>query len=216
MIAPGVARVLLVDDHDVVRQGLRSLIEMEEDMAVVGEAATADQAVAEVEADPPDLVVMDVRLPDRSGISACQEITSRHPGVKVVVLTSSADVSAVSSARAARASGFLLKSVGGSGLVEGLRRALRGEGTFEGGSLSADRRLFMSLSPQERVLAGHLASGLTNREIAARMGLAEKTVKNYVSNILTKLGMPRRSEVAAFVARGPGHDRSALLEGFPI
>ena len=205
-----VLRVLLVDDHEVVRQGLRSLIDMEDDMAVVGEAETARQAVVEVEVDPPDLVVMDVRLPDGSGIAACREITSSHPDVKVVILSSSADIAVVSSARAARASGYLLKSIGGSGLVDGLRRALRGEGTFEAGSLTSGLPLFMSLSPQERVLSGYLACGLTNREIAARMGLAEKTVKNYVSNILTKLGMPRRSEVAAFVARIRARDESMI------
>jgi DNA-binding NarL/FixJ family response regulator len=196
-------RILLVDDHELVRSGLKALIEREEDMVVVGEAGTAAEAIEVVDATVPDLVVLDVRLPDRSGISVCEEITSRYPEVKVLILTSFADEMALVSAMTARASGFVLKNVRAFELVTDIRRVMAGEvvtfGQFE--ETSPEISLQAVLSHQERLVADHLAEGLTNREIADRMGLAEKTVKNYVSNVLSKLGMTRRSEAAAHVAR---------------
>ncbi|HEX6220147.1 MAG TPA: response regulator transcription factor [Acidimicrobiia bacterium] len=200
---PPEVRILLVDDHQVVRSGLKALIELEEDLVVIGEAGTAAEAIEMVDAVSPDLVVLDVRLPDRSGISVCQEITTHHPEVKVLILTSYADEIALAAAMAARASGFVLKNVRASELVTDIRRVMGGEMVALGqfGDDSPELALLTVLSPQERAVADHLAEGLTNREIADHMGLAEKTVKNYVSNVLTKLGMARRSEAAAHVAR---------------
>lgn len=185
-----------------VRAWLRRLIELEGDLVVVGEAETADEAVYRAQADEPDLVVMDARLPDRSGISACHDITRRYPDMKVLILTSYADEIALAAAVSAHASGYVLKSARASELVDDIRRVIAGERLFEHGAWSDERiSLLSSLSFQERALTTHLGEGLTNREIADRMGLAEKTVKNYVSSVLTKLGMARRSEVTAFVAR---------------
>jgi len=195
-------RILLVDDHQVVRSGLKTLIELEDDLVVVGEAGTAGEAVPRVEIDCPDLVVMDVRLPDRSGISACNEITRRFPDVKVLILTSYADEVALAAAVTAGASGYVLKRARAFEIVEDLRKVMAGELLFDQrGRNQEPAPLLSPLSPQERALSSHLAEGLTNCEIADRMGLAEKTVKNYVSSVLTKLGMSRRSEAAAFVAR---------------
>lgn len=195
-------RILMVDDHEVVRSGLKNLIESEDDLMVVGECDTAGEAVRRAEIDQPDLVLMDVRLPDRSGISACHEITSHFPYVKVLILTSYADELALAAAVTARASGYVLKSVRGADVVTSIRKVMQGESVFaQNGRAGEPAPLLSPLSPQERALAGHLAEGLTNREIAERMGLTEKTVKNYVSNVLTKLGMARRSEAAAYVAR---------------
>ena len=198
----GGLRVLIVDDHELVRSGLRSLIELDGTFEVAGEAGTAEAAVQMVATSLPDVVVMDVRLPDRSGISACHEITTRFPDVKVLILTAFADEAALTAAVTARASGFLLKNVRASDIVGDLRRVVEGEHLFGQEVESSGLAMrFQFLSPQERILAGHLAEGLTNREAAERMGLAEKTVKNYVSNVLTKLGMERRSEAAAYVSR---------------
>lgn len=196
------ARILLVDDHEVVRSGLKTLIGLEPDLVVVGEAATAAEAVERVAADSPDLVLMDVRLPDRSGIAACREIREGFPHVEVLILTSYADEIALSSAIAADAAGYVLKNVRANDLVIDMRRVLEGERLFEHATEEAGSdNTLTELSPRERAVADHVAEGLTNWEIAKRMGLAEKTVKNYVSHVLTKLGMTRRSEVAAYVAR---------------
>lgn len=205
-------RILLVDDHQIVRSGLKRLIELEEDLLVVGEADTAAEAVRRSGIDHPDLVVMDVRLPDGSGISACHEIVRHSPDVKVLILTSYADEVALSAAVTAGASGYVLKSARTSELVDDLRRVMAGDVLFEQSGWSHEPAPLLSpLSPQERALAAHLADGLTNREIADRMGLAEKTVKNYVSSVLTKLGMSRRSEAAAFVARVEAMAGSTLV-----
>ena len=206
-------RILLVDDHQVVRTGLKRLIEPEDDLVVVGEADTAGDALSQVEIHRPDLVVMDVRLPDRSGIAACHEIVSRFPGVKVLVLTSYADEVALAASVTAGASGYVLKNARASELMGDFRKVMAGERIFDQrGRSSEPPHILSPLSPQERALAAHLAEGLTNREIADRMGLAEKTVKNYVSSVLTKLGMSRRSEAAAFVARIEAMAGSTLVE----
>lgn len=195
-------RILLVDDHQVVRSGLKKLIELDGDLVVVGEAGTAAESVRLAGVLHPDLVVMDVRLPDGSGIHACHQIKRSFPDVKVLILTSYADEIALAASVTAGASGYVLKSVRGTDLVATLRQVMAGESVFEqDGRVPEPPPLLDRLSRQERILAGHLAQGSTNREIAYRMGLAEKTVKNYVSSVLTKLGMARRSEAAAFMAR---------------
>lgn len=204
-------RVLLVDDHEVVRAGLRSLLDAQTDMTVVGEAGTVEDGVRRVGFDEPDIVVLDVRLPDGSGVEACREIRSRFPDVKVLMLTSFADEEALMAAILAGASGYVLKRVKSDDLVSDIRRVGAGESLLD--SEMTDRLfarlrngpktdpLLSKLTDQESVIVGYIAEGMTNRQIAEKMFLAEKTVKNYVSNILTKLGMSRRSEAAAYVAR---------------
>ena len=194
--------IVLVDDHQIVRSGLKVLIEHEDDLVVVGEAGTAAEGVASVAEHAPDLVITDVRLPDRSGIAVCSEVTARFPDTKVLVLTSYADEDALFSAVAAGASGFLLKRARASDLVSSIRMVLQGQSVFDHDWAPSEPDPVLGLlSPQERMVASHLAKGLTNREIAEAMGLAEKTVKNYVSSLLNKMGMGRRSEAAAYVAR---------------
>jgi two-component system, NarL family, response regulator DevR len=204
-------RVLLVDDHEVVRAGLRALLDGAEGIEVVGEAATVDEAIRRSGHDSPDVVVLDVRLPDGSGVEACREIRAQFPGTKVLMLTSFADEEALMAAILAGASGFVLKKVRGTDLISDIRRVAAGESLLDPAMTerlfsrlrTGPRRdpLLAKLTDQERELVHLLAEGLSNREIAARMFLAEKTVKNYVSNILTKMGMSRRTEAAAYVAR---------------
>ena len=205
-------RVFLLDDHEVVRRGLRELLESEGDLEVVGEAGTAEEALARIAPTKPDVAVLDVRLPDGSGIEVCREIRSRHPEVACVMLTSFADDEALFSAIMAGAAGFVLKQVRGSELVEGIRTVASGASLLDPAlTTRVLERLrheadggedeLSSLSPQERVLLDHIAEGLTNRQIGERMHLAEKTIKNYVSNLLSKLGMSRRTEAAVYAAR---------------
>ncbi len=204
-------RVLLVDDHEVVRQGVKALLEAQETVKVVGEAGTASDAVRRVGYDSPDVVVMDVRLPDGSGVDACREIRSRFPDVKVLMLTSYADEEALVSAIMAGAAGYVLKRIDSGELVRSIERVGRGESLLDP---EMTERLFRKirgeaeedpllgrLSPQERRILDLIAEGMTNREIADELFLAEKTVKNYVSNLLGKLEMKRRSEAAAYAAR---------------
>ena len=204
-------RVLLVDDHDVVRQGLRAVVDAQEDMEVVGEAGTASDAVRRVGFDAPDIVVMDVRLPDGSGVDACREIRSRFPDVRVLMLTSFADEEALVAAIMAGAAGYVLKRIDSTELVTSIKRVGRGESLLDPemterlfrkirGDADEDP-LIARLSPQERRILDLIAEGMTNREIAEDLFLAEKTVKNYVSNLLGKLEMRRRSEAAAYAAR---------------
>jgi two-component system, NarL family, response regulator DevR len=206
-----VLRVQLVDDHEVVRQGLRAMIDAEDDLEVVGEAGTVEEGVRRVGFDEPDVVILDVRLPDGSGIEACREIRARWPDVKVLMLTSFADDEALFSSIMAGASGYVLKQIKGSDLLDSIRRVSRGESLLDPdltdrvfsrirGEESEDP-LVAKLSPQERKILDHIADGLTNRQIAEAMFLAEKTVKNYVSNMLAKLDMERRTEAAAYAAR---------------
>ncbi len=215
-------RILLVDDHEIVRKGLRSLLDAEPDLEVVGEAGSAAEAIRRVGFDSPDVVVLDVRLPDASGVEACRNIRSAFPDVRVLMLTSFADEEALMAAILAGASGYLLKRIDSAALLESLRRIGRGESLIDpdmvtklfsalrGGGPSSDP-LLDRLSDQERKVLDLIAEGKTNREISSEMFLAEKTVKNYVSNLLTKLGMSRRSEAAAYVARAaaqkPDSDR---------
>jgi DNA-binding NarL/FixJ family response regulator len=212
-------RVLLVDDHEVVRAGIKALLDAQEDMTVVGEAGTAEEGIRRVGYDEPDVVVLDVRLPDRSGVEACRDIRERFPEVAVLMLTSFADEEALMAAILAGASGYVLKRVKSTDLVEDIRKVGAG-----GSLLDSDmtERLFERLrtgpkedpllgrlSKQELTIVNHIAAGLTNRQIAEEMFLAEKTVKNYVSNLLAKMNMARRSEAAAYVARLDAEKESA-------
>ncbi len=203
-------RVFLLDDHEIVRRGLRELLEAEEDLVVAGEAGTAEEALTRIPATSPNVAVLDVRLPDGDGVEVCREIRSRHPEVHCLMLTSFADDEALFSAILAGASGYVLKQVRGTDLVDAIRRVAHGQSLLDP-SVTARvlERLrtpqapdeMASLTEQERRILELIAEGLTNRQIGERMFLAEKTVKNYVSNVLMKLGMNRRSEAAAYAAR---------------
>jgi two-component system, NarL family, response regulator DevR len=206
-------RVLVVDDHEVVREGLVALLDRRPTLQVVGEAATAAEAISQSARLQPDLVIMDVRLPDGSGVEACREIRSERPETRVVMLTSYPDEEAVLSAIVAGASGYLLKQIRARDLVAAL------ETVGEGGSLldpAVTERVLervrrvaaadvpdevAALTAQERKILALVAEGKTNREIAAEVFLSDKTVKNYVSSILSKLNLERRAQAAAFVAK---------------
>jgi DNA-binding NarL/FixJ family response regulator len=204
-------RVFLLDDHEIVRRGLRELLEAEDDLVVSGEAGTAEEALARIPETLPNVAVLDVRLPDGSGIEVCREIRSRHPEVNCLILTSFADDEALFSAILAGASGYVLKQVRGTDLVDAVRRVARGQSLLDPTVTArvlerlrtphAPEDELESLTDQERRILDLIAEGLTNRQIGERMYLAEKTVKNYVSNVLMKLGMSRRSEAAAYAAR---------------
>ena len=202
-------RVFLLDDHEVVRRGLRDLLEAEEDFEVVGEAGTAEEAYGRIPATRPDVAVLDVRLPDGDGIEVCREIRSKHPEIQCLMLTSFADDEALFSAIMAGAAGYLLKQVKGTDLVGGIRRVGAGESLLAPALTQKVRERLRTpeddelagLTAQERRILDLIAEGLTNRQIGERMYLAEKTVKNYVSNLLSKLGMSRRTEAAVFAAR---------------
>lgn len=201
-------RVVLVDDHDVVRAGLRSLFDAEEALTVVGEAGTADDALRRVGLDTPDIVVMDVRLPDGSGIDACREIKKRWPETKVLILTSYAFDDALMEAFDAGAAGYVLKRVDAEGLVDAVVRVGNGEylfGEVLDAAVAARIRTdgesgtkLDLLSEQERNVLDLLAVGRSNKQIATEMFLSDKTVKNYVSHILAKLDVASRTEAAAY------------------
>ena len=204
-------RVFLVDDHEIVRNGLRGLLESGGDIEVIGEAGTAEEAVTRGVALGPDLAVLDVRLPDGDGIEVCRELRSRLPNLQCLMLTSFADDEALFAAIMAGASGYVLKQIKGVDLLNAVRRVGRGESLIDPTMTKRvldrlrdgperDERL-ERLSDQERRVLELVAEGLTNRQIADRLYLAEKTVKNYVSSMLSKLGMGRRSEAAAYAAR---------------
>ena len=209
--------VLLVDDHDVVREGLRALLLRAPDMEVVGEAATAAAALTEARRLQPDVVVLDVRLPDGSGVEVCREIRDERPDTRVLMLTSYADDEALFSSIMAGAAGYLLKETRAAALLDAIRTAARGgslldpsmtQRVFErlrtGSGSAADQAA--QLSEQEQRILALIAEGRTNREIAAEVFLSDKTVKHYVSNILAKLQLSRRSEAAAYWARH--HERA--------
>ena len=206
-------RLLVVDDHEVVRQGLVSLLERREHFQVVAEAGTAAEAVEMARKFEPDIVVMDVRLPDGSGIEACREIRAEFPATRVVILTSYPDEEAVLSAIIAGASGYLLKQIRGRDLVSALENVGRGESLLDPAVtekvLDRVRRIatgtytdeLAQLTQQEQKILLLVAEGKTNKEIASEVFLSDKTVKNYVSSILSKLNLERRAQAAAFVAR---------------
>jgi two-component system response regulator DevR len=205
-------RVVLCDDHELVRLGIRGLLEAQDDIEVLAEAGDGPAAVAAVETHSPDVVVMDIRMPGVSGIEACREIRSQFPDTRVLMLTSFADDEALFSSIMAGASGYVLKQIHGSDLVGAVREVAAGKSLLDPavtervlarlrGDVVTNGDVVNDLTPQERKILGLVAEGLTNRQIAARVFLAEKTVKNYVSNILMKLGVSRRSQVAAFMAQ---------------
>ena len=209
-------RVFLVDDHEVVRRGLRDLLDVEEDLDVVGDAATAGMALAGIAATSPDVAVLDVRLPDGNGVEVCREVRARDPRIACLMLTSFSDDEALFDAIMAGAAGYLLKDIKGNDLVDAVRRVASGDSLLDpsvtGKVLERLRKgdeedpRLKALSDQERRILALIAEGLTNRQIAERMHLAEKTVKNYVSNLLAKLGMQRRTEAAVFYTQVDRHD----------
>ena len=204
-------RVFLLDDHEVVRRGLRELFDAEDDLTVVGEAGTAEEALARVPSTRPDVAVLDVRLPDGDGVEVCRDLRSNMPELKCLMLTSFADDEALFSAILAGASGYVLKQIRGSDLVSAVRRVAAGESLLDPsltrqvmerlrGENVEDERL-ARLTAQERNILELIADGKTNRQIADELYLAEKTVKNYVSNLLSKMGFARRTEAAVYAAR---------------
>ena len=202
-------RVFLVDDHEVVRRGIADMINAEPDLEGVGEASTARQAVARVAATVPDVAVLDVRLPDGSGIDVCRTIRSANPQVQCLMLTAYDDDEASYSAVLAGASGYVLKDIRGQHLVESIRRVARGESLVQKAvtrkvvteltGTAADSPA-SNLTTRERQVLELIAEGLTNRQIGDQLDLAEKTVKNYVSGLLAKLGMARRTQAAVYGA----------------
>ncbi|RSM94603.1 DNA-binding response regulator [Nonomuraea sp. WAC 01424] len=204
-------RVFLLDDHEVVRRGVATLLESEDDIEVIGEAGTAESAVARIQALRPDVAVLDVRLPDGNGVDVCREVRSKLPELACLMLTSFADDDALFDAVMAGASGYVLKQIHGSDLVGAVRTVASGQSLLDPQTTAAMlQRLrdqaarkdpLAALSEQERHILDLIGEGLTNRQIGERMFLAEKTVKNYVSNLLSKLNMQRRTQAAALSAR---------------
>lgn len=205
-------RILIVDDHEVVRMGLRGLLERNPGFTVVGEAGSADEAIQKADETPVDVVVMDVRMPDGSGIEACRVIRQNHPDTKVIMLTSYADDEAVFASVMAGASGYVLKQIGSQELVDAIRTVAMGgsllDPTVTGQLLNRMRSLSHrggdaaeELTEHERNILALIAEGKTNKEIAATLYLSEKTVRNYVSSLLSKLGLSNRTEAAAYAVR---------------
>jgi two-component system, NarL family, response regulator DevR len=204
-------RVFLVDDHEIVRRGVRELLEAQDDLKVVGEAGTAGEAVARIPAIKPDVAIVDMRLPDGNGVEVCRDVRSIDGAIQCVILTSFSDDEALFDSIMAGAAGYLLKQIKGMDLVDAVRRVAAGQSLLDP-SVTArvlerlrsgpeeDPRL-ARLTDQERKILDLIAEGLTNRQIGERLFLAEKTVKNYVSNLLSKLGMERRTEAAVFATK---------------
>ena len=206
-------KILIVDDHDIVRKGLAMLISRQEDLSVVAEAGTVAEAVEKARASVPDVVVMDIRLPDGTGIEACREIRDENADIKVLMLTSYSDEEAVMGSIMAGASGYLLKEIKSQEIVEAIRKIGSGQSLLDpsvtAGVLERVRRgkeedVLSQLTEQEQRILELIADGQTNREIAGQINLSDKTVKNYVSNILGKLEVSRRSQAAAFLAERRG------------
>ena len=204
-------RVFLLDDHELVRRGLRDLLEAEDDLVVVGEAGTAEEARRRIPATTPDVAVLDVRLPDGSGVEVCRDIRADRPEVQCLMLTSFADDEALFNAIMAGAAGYVLKQIKGTDLVDAIRKVAAGQSLLDPAVTARvlerlrkgpeeDERM-ARLTDQERRILDLIAEGLTNRQIAEHMFLAEKTIKNYVSNLLAKLGMERRTEAAVYATR---------------
>lgn len=221
-------RVFLLDDHELVREGLRAVLEREDDIEVVGEAGTAMDGLRRIDATRPDVALVDLMLPDGDGLDVCRGIKERLPEVACLILTSYSNDDVLLSAIRADAAGFLLKRTAGPELVRSIKTVANGgsliDPTLTGRLLErlrtgriddGDASVLNDLSPQERRLLDHLAEGLTNRQIAEKMNLAEKTVKNYVSNLLRKLNMSSRTEAAVFVTnlRADRERRSRLVDG---
>jgi len=219
-------RVFLLDDHEIVRTGLRSLLESTDDLEVVGEAGTVAEAMSRIPPLQPDVAILDVRLPDGSGVEVCRDVRSKLPTIACIMLTSYADDEALFTSIMAGSSGYVLKQVGGNSLVDDVRRVAAGESLLDPALTDRVLRrlregpeeepLLASLTNQERRILDEIAEGKTNRQIAEDMYLAEKTVKNYVSNLLTKLGMERRTQAASYATRiqeRTEHDRRTDASG---
>jgi DNA-binding NarL/FixJ family response regulator len=204
-------RVFLLDDHEIVRRGLKELLESEGDIEVVGESGLAQEATRRIPALRPDIAVLDARLPDGSGIDVCREVRSQHPEIAALILTSYDDDEALFSAIMAGAAGYVLKQVRGNDLLDTVRRVAAGQSMLDPAVtrqvLDRLRRgpeedpALSPLTPQERRILELIGEGMTNRQIAGEMYLAEKTVKNYVSAMLAKLGLERRTQAAVFAAK---------------
>ena len=204
-------RVFLLDDHELVRRGLADLLSVEADIEIVGEASSVAEALTRIPATRPDVAVLDVRLPDGSGIEVCRDVRSQSPDVQCLMLTSFSDDEALFDAIMAGASGYVLKEIRGNDLVDAIRQVAAGKSLLDPSltqkvlerlrrGSEEDERL-AALSEQERKILLLIGEGMTNRQIGTELHLAEKTVKNYVSSLLAKLGMERRTQAAAFVAR---------------
>jgi len=203
-------KVFLLDDHEIVRRGVKDMLEGEPDLTVIGEAGTAESALARIPALRPDVAVLDVRLPDGDGVSVCREIRSRMPEVACLMLTSFGDDEALFDAIMAGAAGYVLKQIRGTDLIGAVRTVARGESMLDPEAASkvmarmrdqaSKADPLAGLTPQERKILELIGEGLTNRQIGERMFLAEKTVKNYVSALFAKLGMERRTQAAAYAA----------------
>jgi DNA-binding NarL/FixJ family response regulator len=204
-------RAFLLDDHEIVRRGVRELLESSGEIEVVGEAGSAEQALDRIPLTQPDVAVLDVQLPDGSGVEVCRDLVSADPELACLMLTSFTDDEALLDAVVAGARGYVLKDVRGTDIVESVRRVANGETLLDPALVERarerlrrgaeeDERL-KGLTPQEHRILALLAEGRTNRQIADEMFLAEKTVKNYVSNLLSKMGMSRRTEAAVYAAR---------------
>jgi len=203
--------VFLLDDHEIVRAGLTRLFERAGDIEVVGEAGTAAEGLSRIPPTGPDVALLDVRLPDGDGVEVCREVRSRHPEIRCLMLTSFADDEALFDAIMAGASGYILKQIKSDDIVEAVRLVAKGQSLLDPSVTATvlerlrkgpeeDERL-ARLTTQERNILDLVAEGLTNRQIAEQVHLAEKTVKNYVSNLLSKLGMERRTQAAVYAAR---------------
>ena len=214
-------RVFLLDDNEIVRRGLRELLETTEDIEVVGESGSAQEARRRIPALRPNVAIFDARLPDGSGIDVCRDVRSIDPSIAGLILTSFDDETALSTAILAGAAGFLLKDIKGNGLVEAIRKVAAGENLIDPVVAKGIRDRWTTqtptdpalrlLTPQERRILDHVAQGMTNRQIGEAMFLAEKTVKNYVTAVLAKLGMERRTQAAVYVTTHgtPGPDQPA-------
>jgi DNA-binding NarL/FixJ family response regulator len=207
--------VFLLDDHEIVRRGVKELLEAEPDITVVGEAGSAASALARIPALKPDVAVLDIRLPDGDGVSVCREIRSRMPEVACLMLTSFSDDEALFDAIMAGAAGYVLKQIRGTDLVGAVRTVASGESMLDPEAASkvmarmrqpSQSDPLARLTPQERRILELIGEGLTNRQIGERMFLAEKTVKNYVSGLFAKLGMERRTQAAAYASRIFDHE----------
>ena len=218
----GQIRVFLLDDHEVVRRGVHELLSLDDDIEIVGEAGTAAEALTRIPATRPDVAVLDVRLPDGSGVEVCREIRSAHPDIKCLMLTSFSDDEALFDAIMAGASGYVLKAIRGTDLLSAVRDVAAGRSLLDpvatgrvlarlrdgngDGKGKEDERL-SGLTAQERRILDLIGEGMTNRQIGGALHLAEKTVKNYVSSLLAKLGMERRTQAAAYVAKMHAEER---------
>ncbi|GIH19199.1 response regulator [Rugosimonospora africana] len=212
-------RVFLLDDHEVVRRGLADLLQAEGDIEVVGESGSAVQATQRIPALRPDVAVLDARLPDGNGIDVCRDVRAVDSSIRGLILTSYEDDEALFAAIMAGASGYVLKQIRGTDLVDGVRRVAAGQSLLDPAVTSRvlerirngieEPNELTSLTAQERRILEYIAEGLTNHEIAERMFLADKTVKNYVSSVLSKLGLERRTQAAVLATKLLGAERRA-------